>query len=308
MNLEIRHLRLIMAIAEEGSVTRAGDRLHLTQSALSHQLRDAEEKLGTPLFLRLNKRLILTPAGEKLLGWSYKILDSLQRASEDIKQISSNKQGVLRISTGCYTCYHWLPTVLKPFHKKYPRVDVQIVVEATDEPIEALLDGKIDMAIISWQVRDRRINLHPIFKDELVAAMHPDHPLATRPYLNASDFADQHLLVYSLPVEEITLFQKFLIPAGIMPKQVSQVKLTEAMIEIVKAGLGICAMARWAIAPQTAAGELCALPITKRGFYRQWSAATIKSKTAPPFLAEFAKLLSDHNFASGKTPRRSHTQ
>src|SRR5215471_2965936 len=108
VNLDIRHLKLIVAVTEEKSVTRAGERLHLTQSALSHQLRDIEERLGTQLFLRLNKKMLPTQAGERLLVTARRTLDDLKRAEEEIAQMASNKRGALRISTECYTCYHWL--------------------------------------------------------------------------------------------------------------------------------------------------------------------------------------------------------
>src|ERR1700740_1206227 len=106
VNLEIRHLKLLTAVAEEESVTAAGKRLHLTQSALSHQLRDAEEKLGTALFLRLGKRMVLTPAGEKLLYSAEKILEELKTAESQIAGLNGGTRGIIRISTECYTCYH----------------------------------------------------------------------------------------------------------------------------------------------------------------------------------------------------------
>src|ERR671939_269448 len=119
MKLDIRHLKLIVAVTEEKSVTRAGERLHLTQSALSHQLRDVEEKLGTPLFSRVNKRMILTQAGERLLQSARHVLDELKRAEDDIAQMAVGAHGSLRISTECYTCYHWLPGMMKEFSRKY---------------------------------------------------------------------------------------------------------------------------------------------------------------------------------------------
>ena len=90
MNLDIRHLKLIVAVTEEKSVTKAGERLHLTQSALSHQLRDIEERLGTPLFLRLNKKMILTQAGERLLHTARQVLDDLKRAEDHISQMAAS--------------------------------------------------------------------------------------------------------------------------------------------------------------------------------------------------------------------------
>ena len=295
MKLEIRHLKLIKAVAQEGSVTRAGSRLHLTQSALSHQLRDAEERLGAPLFTRLNKRMILTPAGERLLSSADTVLDEIKRAEEDIRQIALSREGILRLSTQCYTCYHWLPAMLELFQQKYPRTEVQIIVEATRRPIEALLDGKLDLAIVSSPQRNNKVTYKPLFQDELVAIVKPDHPLASRPFLRAQDFLDEHLIVYAMPREENMIFQKFLMPASISPRRVSQVQLTEAIIEMVKAGLGLSIMARWAVAPQLRDGTLCAVRLTSKGLHRQWSAAVLKNKRAPAFLNGFVELLANHS-------------
>ena len=291
MNLEIRHLKLVATVAETGSITKAGHKLHLTQSALSHQLRDIEERLGGALFLRLNKRMVLTQAGERLLHSARKVIDELRRAEEEIRQITLSREGVLRISTECYTCYHWLPPMLKAFGEKFPRVEVRIELEATRRPFQALLDGRLDLAVVHTVVRDRRLCYKPLFQDELVVVMRPDHPLACRPYISAQDFADQHLLVYTAPKEELFVFQQVLEPAGVAPGQLSQVQLTEAIIEMVKAGIGITVMARWAVAPQVETGVLRALPLTKKGLYRRWSAAMLRHKAMPPHLREFVELL-----------------
>ena len=295
--LEVRHLKLIETVAKEGGLTRAANRLHVTQSALSHQLRDIEDKLGAPLFLRLNKKMLLTQAGERLLSAAPSVLDELRRAEDDIRQIALNRDGILRISTECYTCYHWLPAVLRPFNNEFPRIEVRIVAEATRRPVEALLDGKLDIAITSAAVRNQKLMFKPLFKDELVVIMSPDHPFASRSFINARDFASEHLLVYALRNEELTIYQKVLNPAGVTPKRVSRVELTEAIIEMVKAGLGISVMARWAVTPQIAAGTLCALPLTARGLHRQWGAAMIRLKSMPPYLLRFAELLASNPIA-----------
>src|SRR5215831_14772355 len=157
VNLEVRHLKLIVAVTEEKSVTRAGDVLHLTQSALSHQLREIEEKLGTPLFLRMNRKMILTQAGERLLRTARQVLDEVKRAEDHISQIAANRQGTLRISTECHTCYHWLPDLMKEFRRKFPGIDVKIDAGATHRPIAALLQGKLDLAIVSDIRRDKQL-------------------------------------------------------------------------------------------------------------------------------------------------------
>jgi LysR family transcriptional regulator for metE and metH len=294
MNLEVRHLKLIEAIAKEGSITKAGSHLYLTQSALSHQLRDAEEKLGVALFVRLNKRMVLTPAGERLLSSARSILDEMRRAEEDIRQIALVREGVLRISTECYTCYHWLPSLLKIFNREYPRIEVEIVVGATAAPLQALLDGKIDLALVSEPPKNGKLVYSPMFQDELVVVTSNDHPLASRSFVKPEDFSSEHLLVYT-SLEETTVFRKFLGPAGVTPRQTSRVQLTEALLEMIRAGVGIGVMAKWAVAPQIEAGTLRAIPLTRKGLHRRWVAAMLKNKAAPAYLLEFVRLLTDNS-------------
>jgi LysR family transcriptional regulator, regulator for metE and metH len=291
MKLEIRHLALVLAIVEEGSVTKASHRLHLTQSALSHQLRDAEEKLGTPLFLRLNKKLVLTQSGQKVLNVAERIIPELKGVEEELCLLTSNGFGILRISTACYTCYHWLPRLLTIFNQHFPKIEVQIIAEATGQPTRALLEGRLDLAIVSARTDDRNLSFVSLFKDELVAIVHPKHPLAHRPYLGAKDFAAENLILYQVPKEETLFFRKVLLPAGISPKRVTNVQLTEAAIEMVKAGLGISVMARWAVSPQVACKSVRAVRITRKGLQRQWYAAVIKSSSTQPSLRKFIQLL-----------------
>src|SRR4051812_38571879 len=131
VDLEIRHLQLVAAVAEVGSLTRAGDQLHLTQSALSHQLRDIEGRLGAALFHRRGKRLVLTPAGEHLLESARDILERLRQTEDTIRHLGRAQRHVLRITTECTTCYHWLPPLLTTYRQRCPGVDVRIEVEAT---------------------------------------------------------------------------------------------------------------------------------------------------------------------------------
>jgi LysR family transcriptional regulator for metE and metH len=293
MDVEIRHLQLVRAVAESGSLTRAGVALHLTQSALSHQLRDIEARLGTALFLRVGKRLTLTPAGERLLTSAHEVLATIERTEDVIRQMAGDRRGVLRISTECYTCYHWLPSLMKRYHRAHPRVDVRIDVSATNAPIPALLDGRLDLALVSDQVRDRRIVLQPLFDDEFVAIVAPSHRLASKACIEVQDFSAETLLTYS-PKEESTIYQRLLNPAGVAPAHQLQVQLTEAIIEMAKAGMGMGVLSRWAVEPQVRAGALRALRVTRSGFARRWSAATLKDLAGVPHVRAFIDLLADH--------------
>jgi len=312
MILEVRHLQLLIAVTEERGVTKAGNRLHLTQSAVSHQLKDIEEKLGTRLFLRDRKRMILTAAGEKLLETARGVVAQLQKAEQEIRDIGAERRGRLRISTQCYTCYRWLPSLLKLFNEKNPGIDVDIVADATRQPVQALLDGKLDIALVSRSPRDRRLAVKPLFTDELMAVMAPGHRLASKSYVRPEELADERLLIHNSPQENVVI-QGLLIPAGVSPQHVSQVQLTEAMTEMAKAGLGVGLVSKWAVREEVAAGALRAVRLTPKGFHRPWSAVTLRSEQSRPHLLDFVNLLLDNaahisgNVAAGARAHRGRS-
>jgi LysR family transcriptional regulator, regulator for metE and metH len=290
MDLEIKHLRLVSAIARTGSVTRAGDLLNLSQSALSHQLRDIEDRLGASLFHRVGKRMVLTTAGDALLRAATQVLEIVGRTEDEIRKAGKSEAGLLRITTQCYTCYHWLPGLLKEYRLRHPNVEVQVDADATPRPIKSLLDGRIDLAIVSDRVRDRRLVERPLFDDELLVIMSPGHRLAGRASIDPEDFADETLIIYP-PKDESTILQRVLAPAGVTPKALQQVQLSEAIIELVKAGLGLAAMARWSIEPYVRSGALKTARLTKKGFKRRWGAAMLRDMAAAPHARDFIDLI-----------------
>jgi LysR family transcriptional regulator for metE and metH len=290
MDLEIRHLRLVAAVADCGSLTRAGDRLHLTQSALSHQLRDIESRLGAALFLRVGKRLVLTPAGERLLASAREVLARLQQTEHDIREMGRDHAGVLRLTTECYTCYHWLPPLLIRYRRRFPRVEVRIDVGATGRPVENLIAGKIDLAIVSSPVTDRRLVTRPVFADELKVMASRHHRFAQQTHVKLSEMRDETLFLYP-PKEESTVLQEVLMPAGAVPARIEEVLLTEAITELVKAGLGVAVLAPWSVQPLLDAGAIVARPLTARGMHREWCAAMPKALAQVDYVREFIDLL-----------------
>uniref|UniRef100_Q025Z5 Transcriptional regulator, LysR family n=1 Tax=Solibacter usitatus (strain Ellin6076) TaxID=234267 RepID=Q025Z5_SOLUE len=293
MELEIRHLKLVETIAAEGAMTRAAARLYMTQSALSHQLAGLEESIGISLFRRVPRGMILTPAGEKLLACARSVLPMVREALESVTAAESEAQCTLRISTECYTCYHWLPSRLKAFQASFPRVEVEIVAEATRRPIDALLAGELDLAIVSDLPAQAAITSCPLFEDEMVAILSPEHRLAHRRNLSPRDFVAERLITYSVPLQQLGVYRQFLHPAGVTPARVSRVDLTEAIIEMVKANLGIAILARWAISRHLNIATLKALPLGRRGFHRKWYAITMKSRRPSTHLRAFVELLAE---------------
>jgi len=292
MELELRHLKLVEAIAVEGAMTRAAARLHMTQPALSHQLAGLEDALGVGLFRRVPRGMILTRAGERMLDCARSVLPVVREAREFVTA-ESKAQGILRIATECYTCYHWLPSRLKAFQAIFPRVEVEIVIEATRRPVEALRAGEIDLAIVSGLPAGAALTSRPLFEDEMVAILSPEHRLARCSSLTPQDFVMEHLITYSVPIRQFGFYQLFLNPAGVAPARISRVDLTEAIVEMVKANLGIAILARWAIARHLNAATLKAVPLGRSGFHRKWYAVTLKSRRPPAHLDSFVDILAE---------------
>jgi LysR family transcriptional regulator for metE and metH len=292
MDLEIRHLRLVSAVAALGSLTAAAERLHLTQSALSHQLRDIEDRLGAALFLRRNRRMIPTAAGQRLLESAGAVLEELERTEAAVKTIAGNRQGLLRVATECYTCYHWLPALLHDFYRRCPGVEVRIEVDATARPLPMLLGGKLDLALMTTPVRDSRLATTPLFRDEMVVVVPAAHRLASRRYVQPAELANETVFLYASR-EESYVFSTLLTPAGVHPR-VQQVRLTEAILELVRAGLGVTVLARWVVQPYLQARSLVGVKLTARGFYRGWSGVVPRNMATVPYVAEFLKLVASN--------------
>jgi LysR family transcriptional regulator for metE and metH len=295
LHLDLRHLRLVAAMAESGGQTRAARRLNLTQSALSHQLRELESRIGSPLFIRASRRMVLTAIGERVLASARRVLHEVETLERDLTMdTTSCGAGVVRLATECYTCYHWLPGVVTAFRQEWPRVDVRIIAEATADPVRALLDGALDLAIVAGDVDERRLGCTSLFEDEQVVVVAPNHPLATQEFVTAEELGNEHLILYTTHSSENSVLREVLRPAGVEPRHLTRVQLTEAIVELVKAGLGVSVLARWAIAPQLRDGALVGVPLTARGFHRRWWAVTRPHETAPAYQRSLLDLLARH--------------
>ena len=188
---------MVTAVAASGSVTQAARDLHLTQSAVSHQLRAIESRLGTPLFLRMGKRMVVTAAGGRILETASRVLDEIKAAEEDVRRRAAGEASVIRVCAQCNTGYHWLPPLIDAFRQKHPAVDVSIAVECTMRPLEALLEGLLDVAIVTDAVRSSHVRTRPLFEDEHAAIVAPDHRFAAQAFVSPKDLADERLLLYS---------------------------------------------------------------------------------------------------------------
>ena len=303
--LETRHLRLVQAIADTGSVTRAGDRLHLTQSAVSRQLAELEDRLGLALFARVRKRLAITPAGEHLLAASRRILDDLVAAERELRvRGGAATRWPLRVSTACHTCYHWLPPALRAFQKRHPDADLRIVLEATPDPLPALLRGELELAIVHGRVQRRELEAEPLFDDEVVAVVAPEHRLAGRRHLEGADLHGETLLAFGSAGPDAAWFRRAFLGRAV-PRDLRAVPITEVMMELVKADAGVAIVHRWVAEPQIRSGAVTALRLTRGGLWKSWQAVYARTTPHRDALRDLVAQVRGARIASGqRRPRR----
>ena len=269
-NVGIKDLELVRAIVADGSLTSAARRLHVSQPAASQRLSQLQERVGVDLFTRIDGRMKATAAGLRYAEAAESVADILRAAEKDLQELADQRFRRLRITTQCFTCYRWLPFVIAEMHSLYPELTVDVVPEATDDPYQALADDRVDIAVINHPRGDASFNETELFDDELYAVMHEDHALAHRSYVTPANLARETLVLYT--GKKHAIVEEIMRPAGTMPDRVVQVRITEAIVELARAGQGIAILSGWSFYDLDNRAGLVPVRITRGGFRRRWRA------------------------------------
>jgi len=282
MNIALHHFRLIDTISKEGTLTKAATTLHLTQSALSHQLKELEKELGIDVFNRKGKKLFLSEQGYRFLRSAEKILAEIKSLEEDINNYKQGKTSKLTISMQCYTAYHWLPGIIKYYKSRWPDINIQILSDATRRPLEYLMNGDLDIGIIRTQMVNTKIRYEPIFEDKLVAVISKDHHLAQKEVIEVADFQGEELILplYDPSYQDTPIIEALIQAQQVKPKTLHRIHYTDATIEMVNAGLGISVMADWIVEPYLKNRNIVTKPMHHSVARRAWFAATCKQTPA----------------------------
>lgn len=269
--LEVRHLRLVREIAAEGSVTRAAHRLHLSQSAVSHQLLALERDLGTRLFDRIGKTMRPTPVGAQLLSAAQRLLADLEELELSLDRSRGDARMLLRVTTSCFTGYGWLPSAMARFGERHPTVELEIVVEATRRAVPALLADEIDFAIVTEPPKDEAWQKVPIVDSELVVIAAKEHPVTERLRRGTLPWPALHdceIYVHDIADPDLVRLTRAI---GRRPV-VRKIPLSEALLDLVRYGRGVALVDRWTLDRHLGA-DLVALstwPRATRTFHAVW--------------------------------------
>lgn len=295
--LELRHLRTLIALQETGSVSLAAQRVFLTQSALSHQLKQLEAYYQQPLFERKSQPLRFTLAGERLLALARDLLDKVASAERDLARIRQGEAGELRVAVECHTCFDWLMPAMDSFRQHWPAVELDIVSGFHADPVGLLLTRRADLAIVSEAEPQAGIVHQPLFAYEMVGIVARDHPLAEKKVWQAQDFANETLIHYPVPDEMLDLWRKVLLPARVSPLRRTS-ELTVAIIQLVASRRGVAALPFWAVKPYLERGYVVARRIGEQGLSSELYAALRSEDAGLAYMQDFLSTVRERSFAT----------
>ncbi|WED25610.1 LysR substrate-binding domain-containing protein [Vibrio sp. DW001] len=281
MRLDIKHWEMLKAIDDTGTLRQAAYVLGITQSALSHRLAEAERRLGGLLFEREGRRLRQTSSGRAMIQTANQIIPALQRAEFDFQKMAANQTTVVRFGVAAYSCYHWLPSFLQVMAKKEPDIHLELVASATQNPLQNLQDGTVDVVLAPGYLAIPGIDSIPVFQDELVLITHSQHALAKKTFIEATDLEGEDYLTYSKSAQPGFEYERFIRPSGVVPYLVTVVEVTDAIIELIAAGFGVSILSRWAVQSAIKNGSVSAVTLGKSTLTLGWSALVRESEPTP---------------------------
>lgn len=289
--MEIRLLRTFKAVAEAGSFTQAATRVHLTQAAVSVHIRQLEDEIGSPLFLRVNKKLYLTETGRALLEHTEAILRAHDDAKSDLAAIGGVSRGRLHLGVASTAVTaNPLPEILSEIKRRHALLDLSVIGGTSEFIIEQILAGNIDAGLVSLPVQQSDVTTETLRSDRLVAAMNPEHRLSRSRIIAAQELAAEPLILGEKGGNTRRLIDLFFEKSGLNPQILMELQRTEAIIKMVELGFGVTILPQRSVHTNVARGTLRAVPVRDLNLLWEFGVAYLKSEYLPPPLDSFIRL------------------
>ncbi|MCV2868251.1 LysR substrate-binding domain-containing protein [Defluviimonas sp. WL0002] len=290
MYLELRHLRTIKAIHDAGGLAKAADLLHITQSALSHQMKGLEDQAGVELFVRRTKPLKLSAAGLRMLRAAERILPELEALTEDFRALRAGRSGRLHIAMECHACFDWLFPVLERFRHAWPDIDVDIRAGLAFDALPALMREEVDLVISSDPDGPGGAVFNPLFDYSPTLVASSSNSLAAKEWIEAEDLRDQILITYPVDRGRLDVFSTLLTPARVEPLGMRQVELTAVILMLVASDRGVAVLPDWVLRDVKRQDDYVTRRLTEHGVVKRMYAATREEDATRPFMAHFLRL------------------
>jgi DNA-binding transcriptional LysR family regulator len=254
--MDLRQLEILQAIAETGSFTACGRKLHVSQSAISRQILLLEAELGEPLFLRVGRQVRMTPAAESLVQLGQRVFLDVRETVGAITDRTRELRGTLRLAGGMTVCLYVFPPLLKQLRRVHPQLDVRLTVALAGRSVQEIRAGRIDAGLLTLPVEEGDLVTVPALREELLLVAAPTHQLAKRRKVTPRDLAGQPFVLFEMGSATRKVIDQFFASEKIEPTVVMDTENVEIIKAMVKTGLGIGIVPYQAIAREVKAGQL----------------------------------------------------
>jgi len=285
--IERVHLEILNAIKEHGTLTKAAESLHLSQSALSHSIKKLESQIATPIWQKDGRNLRLTSAGERIQNLANRVLPQFSHTELQLQQIAKGEMGALRIGMECHPCYQWLLRVIQPYLEKWPDIDIDVKQEFQFGALGALLSYEIDVLITPDPLYMPKIEYIPVFDYEHRLVVSASHPIAKQDTVSPEQLSGEVLFSYPVEPMRLDIFSQFLNPAKCSVKKHKIIETTEIMLQMVAAGRGICALPGWLVDEFSKTMPIKSIRFGESGIQKQIFIGVRKDEQRLDYLSDF---------------------
>lgn len=284
--MDLRQLEILQAIAETGSFTACGRKLHVSQSAISRQILLLEEELGEPLFLRVGRQVRMTPAAESLVQLGQRVFQDVRETVGAITDRTRELRGTLRLSGGMTVCLYVFPTLLKQLRRVHPHLDVRLTVATAGRSVEEIRAGRVDAGLLTLPVEETDLVTVPVLHEALLLVTTPNHPLAKRRRIAPHDLVGYPFVLFELGSGTRRVIDRFFASEKIEPTVVMDTENVEIIKAMVKTGLGIGIVPYQAVAREVRAGQFFCARIEGHDLVRETGWVYARANRVPRVIHE----------------------
>ena len=292
-NITLRQMRVFAAVARSRSFTRAARELHLTQPAISQQIKLLETEIGLPLLEHVGRQIHLTAAGDELLRYAAQVTELLREAGESLAAMRGLKRGVLKLGT-VSTAKYFAPSLLSAFAPAYPEVTIRFTVGNREEIIQQLAANETDLVIMGRPPRELVTVAEPFAKHPLVMIASPNHPLAGKRRIPLQRLGSENFIIREEGSGTRAAMEHVFHKQGIPIHASMEVSSNETIKQAVMAGMGISFISIHTVALELAVGKLVTLNVTGLPLIRDWFVIHLRDKRLSPIAAAFRAFLLEH--------------
>ncbi|BAJ03440.1 LysR family transcriptional regulator [Shewanella violacea] len=294
--IELRHLRTLVALKEAGSLAGAAKKRFVTQSALSHQIKELETRINSSIFIRKSKPLSFTQEGARLLNLAEEILPKVVETEYDLKQGLNDELNRLGVGIECHSCFRWLMPVMEQFRTVYPNVNLDLSSRHLFDSLNALEIGDLDVVLTSDPVPGQSIAYQHLFDFEVKLVVAKDHPLAKLEYVTPKQLKKLAIISYPVPLQRLDLYRHFLEPAGVEAGKQISCDLTMMLLQRIACKDGVAALPTWSIS-ESYGLNLTALKLGPEGLKRPLFGAYRKDSSSAHLAQQWLKLVAKEGLA-----------